>query len=87
MKQKFLWPNMNKDVQTWVQQCKQCQSVKTKQHPQTAIKHYPPPTQTFEKLNLNLIGPFSPFERLPASFLTITDRFTKECFAIDLPNS
>ena len=25
MKQKFLWPNMNKDIQTWVQQCKQSQ--------------------------------------------------------------
>ena len=86
MKQKFLWPNMNKDIQTWVQQCKQCQSVKTKQHTQTPIKRYPPPTQAFEELNLDLIGPLSP-SRGYRHILTITDRFTKGCFAIALPDT
>ena len=76
MKQKFLWPNMNKDIKTWVQQCKQCQSVKTKQHTQTAIKRYPPPTQAFEELNLDLIGPLPP-SRGYRHILTITDRFTR----------
>ena len=52
IKPKFLWPNMNEDIQTWVQQCKQCQSAKTQQYTQTPIKRYPPPTQTFEELNL-----------------------------------
>ena len=80
MKQKFLWPNMNKDIQIWVQQCKQCQSVKTKQHTQTAVKRYPPPTQAFEELNLDLIGPLPP-SRGYRHILTITDRFTKGCFA------
>ena len=86
MKQKFLWPNMNKDIQTWVQQCKQCQSVKSKQHTQMAVKRYPPPTQAFEEFNLDLIGPLPP-SRGYRHILTITDRFTKGCFAIALPDT
>ena len=86
MKQKFLWPNMNKDIQTCVQQCKQCQSVKTKQHTETPIKRYPPPTQAFEELNLDLIGSLPP-SRGYRHILTITDCFTKGCFAIALPDT
>jgi len=86
IKQKFIWPGMNKDIQTWVQQCKNCQSVKTQQHTRTAIKSYPPPTQAFEELNLDLIGPLPP-ARGYRHILTITDRFTKGCFAIAVPDT
>ena len=53
---------------------------------QTPIKRYPPPTQAFEELNLDLIGPLPP-SRGYRHILTITDRFTKGCFAIALPDT
>ena len=86
LKQKYLWPSLNKDVKQWVNQCQSCQSVKTKQHTQTPIKSYPPPNQAFDELNIDIIGPL-PVSKGYRYILTVSDRFTKGCFAIALPDT
>ena len=86
LKQKYFWPGLNKDVKQWVLQCHSCQNVKTKHHTQTPIHRYPPATQAFDELNLDLIGPLPP-SRGYHYILTITDRFTKGNFAIAIPDA
>ena len=85
LKQRFIWPNMNKDIKDWVSQCHKCQSIKTKRHTYTPIARFPPSNQAFEDLHLDLIGPLPP-ARGYHYILTITDRFTKGSFAIAIPD-
>ena len=86
LKQKYFWPSLNKDVKQRVNQCQSCQSVKTKQHTQTPIKSYPPPNQAFDKLNIDIIVSL-PVSKGCGYILTVLDRFTKDCFAIALPDT
>ena len=86
LKQKYLWPRLNKDVKEWVNQCQSCQSVKTKQHIQTAIKSYSLPYQAFDELIIDITGHL-PVAKGCRYILTISDGFTKRCFAIALPDT
>ena len=79
MKQKYIWPNLRKDVKQWVSQCQACQAVKTKHHTHSSVQSYPPPNQAFDELNIDIIGPLPPSKGYKY-ILTVTDRFTKGCF-------
>jgi len=86
LKQKFFWTTINHDVRDWVNECPNCQKVKVKSHTRTPIARFPDPTQAFEELNIDLIGPLPP-SREYRYILTITDRFTKGNFAIAIPDT
>ena len=86
IKQKFFWPNIYKDVKNWVNECNNCQRVKVKSHTQTPVARFPKPTQAFEELNIDLIGPL-PLSRGHRYIFTITDRYIKGNFAFAVPDT
>ena len=86
IKQRYYWPNMNKDIKDWVLQCSNCQLVKSKPHTKAPYASYPIATEVLSELNVDLIGPL-PESRGHRYIFTICDRFTKACFAFALPDT
>lgn len=75
--QVFFWPNMRREVNTYVSSCDVCQRVKTgNQFPGGLLQPLPLPTQIWEDISLDFI------EGLPKSegkecILVVVDRFSK----------
>ena len=55
-------------------------------HTQTPVARFPEPTQAFQELNIDLIGPLPPSKGYRYIF-TITDHYTKENFAFAVPDT
>lgn len=73
---RFVWPNMRRDVAKFTRECIRCQKSKVHRHNQSALGTYCPPNGRFEHINVDIIG------RLPPSgeynyCLTIIDRFSR----------
>ena len=86
IKQPYYWPSTNKGIKDWVMQCSNCQLVKSKRHTKAPFVSYPTATDALSEINLDLIGPL-PENRGHRYIFTISDRFTKACFAFALPDT
>ncbi|GFX06200.1 transposon Tf2-11 polyprotein [Trichonephila clavipes] len=76
MKQRFVWPSISSDVAKWARHCLACQKSKIHRHTRSPLSSFQEPSQRFDHVHLDLIGP------LPASngytyCLTMIDRFSK----------
>lgn len=83
IKSRFVWPNMGKCISEFVQRCLSCQKSKISRHVRSPLQSIALPSQRFEHINIDLIGP------LPQSddyryCLTIIDRYTRWPEAIPL---
>jgi transposase InsO family protein len=73
---RFVWPGLKKDCTAWARACVQCQRAKVIRHVQAPLKNFPPTSERFSAVHVDLIGP------LPQSdgyryCLTMIDRFTR----------
>lgn len=82
---RFFWPNMRKDVTSFVKNCLNCQKCKTTRHVKAPLSQYHLISQRFEHLNIDLIGPLPP-SRGYRYCLTIIDRCTRWPEAIPITN-
>lgn len=85
IRENFYWENMKTDVQNYIRHCKDCQlnkliRVKTKL-PMTITDT---PKGPFEKIQIDIVGPFPLTERKNKYILTIQDNFSKFADAIPL---
>lgn len=83
--QRFVWPNMDKDIKLWVQQCVQCQLCKVHRHTKSSFETIPV-VDRFKHVHIDIIGP------LPCSdgfnyCLTMIDRFTRWPEAVEMVDS
>lgn len=74
--ERFVWPNMRKDVARWARECVPCQKSKIYKHNKAALQGFNAPENRFEHIHVDIVGP------LPVSddfryLLTIIDRFTR----------
>lgn len=81
----FHWSNMKKDIQKFIQQCRQCQlrkltRVKTKQ-PMVITDT---PGSAFDKVSLDIMGPLPITRNNNIYILTIQDLLTKYSIAVPL---
>lgn len=76
IKARFVWPEMGKDIATFVQHCQGCQKSKVSRHVQAPLQSISLPSKRFEHINIDLIGPL-PQSNEYRYCLTIIDRYTR----------
>jgi len=86
---RYFWPEMRKQIKTWVNQCENCQQSKiTRHHHPTYLHSSYPQVDRFQTVHMDIVGPLSPshtFTSAPHSparyVVTFIDRATRwfEC--------
>ena len=79
----YLWPGMKGDVASYVRRCQQCQQNKPTSTPtRTPVKF--PPTDRFQTVHIDLVGPLIPSRTGKTYLFTMIDRYTKWLEAIPM---
>ncbi|GFV40166.1 hypothetical protein TNCV_3953631 [Trichonephila clavipes] len=76
MKQRFVWPSISSDVAKWARHCLACQKSKIHRHTRSPLSSFQEPSQRFDHVHLDLIGPLPP-SNCHTYCLTMIDRFSK----------
>ncbi|GFV90056.1 transposon Tf2-11 polyprotein [Trichonephila clavipes] len=76
MKQRFVWPSIASDVAKWAIHCLACQKSKIHRHTRSPLSSFQEPSQRFDHVHLDLIGPLPPSNG-HTYCLTMIDRFSK----------
>ncbi|GFS61473.1 transposon Tf2-9 polyprotein [Trichonephila clavipes] len=76
MKQRFVWPSISSDVAKWTRHCLACQKSKIHRHTRSPLSSFQEPSQRFDHVHLDLIGPLPPSNGYTYC-LTMIDRFSK----------
>ena len=85
MHERFVWPSINKDVVRMVKYCLACQRAKVCRHNKAPLSKYVLPSERFEHVNIDLVGPLTMSEGF-AYALTCIDRFTRWTEIIPIVN-
>lgn len=72
---RFVWPNIKRDVRKWAKSCIACQQSKVTRHIRSEIGTYDPVPCRFSHVNMDIVGPLPPSNGY-TYLLTIIDRFT-----------
>lgn len=76
IQQRYVWPDVHKDVARWCKLCLSCQQSKVSRHNNHRPEHLVPPDGRFEHVHLDIVGPLPTSEGF--SYLsTMVDRFTR----------
>lgn len=73
---RFVWPNMRRDVQKFVQTCIPCQKSKIQRHTYAPLATYAAPNARFDHVNIDIVGPLRPSNGY-TYVLTMIDRFSR----------
>ncbi|GFW94947.1 transposon Tf2-8 polyprotein [Trichonephila clavipes] len=76
MKQRFVWPSISSDVAKWARHCLACQKSKIHRHSRSPLSSFQEPSQRFDHVHLDLIGPLPPSNGYTYC-LTMIDGFSK----------
>lgn len=76
LRQRFVWPKMQRDVKEFVTTCISCQKAKVNRHTHSPIGTLPLPRERFRNIHIDIVGPLPP-SRDNNYLLTIIDRFTR----------
>lgn len=83
IRQKFIWPGMNKDILDWARTCLHCQRAKIHRHVKMMPEKIAIPDERFHQVHLDIIGPLPPCNGYRYC-LTMLDRYTRWPEAIPL---
>ncbi|GFX44835.1 hypothetical protein TNCV_1901481 [Trichonephila clavipes] len=76
MKQRFVWPSISSDVAKRARHCLARQKSKIHRHTRSPLSSFQEPSQRFDHVHLDLIGPLPPSNGYTYC-LTMIDRFSK----------
>ncbi|GFU34031.1 transposon Tf2-8 polyprotein [Trichonephila clavipes] len=74
--QRFVWPNIRRDIKTWVNSCHPCQRSKIYRRTKAPIGTFALPDARFSQIHVDFIGPFLPSNG-QSYCLIVVDRFTR----------
>lgn len=76
IRQKFVWPGMNKDITHWAKTCLPCQRAKISRHVKLIPDKIAVPDERFYQVHLDIIGPL-PINKSYRYCLTMIDRYSR----------
>ena len=79
----YVWQGMKAEVKRWAQQCEVCARSKVGRHVKPPITTIPVPSERFEHIHVDLVGPL-PADEGHTVILTIVDRTTRWPEAVPL---
>jgi len=72
--ERYVWPNMKRDIACWTRTCDDCQQSKVQRHVKAPLKAFTPPDCRFDSIHVDIAGPF--IQGLHLLF-TCIDRYTR----------
>ena len=86
VKERYIWPNIDKDLNEWTRSCIPCQKSKVTRHNKPQLGTFTEPDARFSHIHMDIVGPLPP-ARGHTHLLTIVDRFSKWMDAIPLKDT
>ena len=93
IKARYYWPDMDKFIREKCRECLECQQSKVHRHTKSEVKHFHLPSNRFEAVHIDLVGPLPPAKQFGETYtsnnryiLTMIDRATRWVEAVPLDN-
>ncbi|CAH8523869.1 unnamed protein product [Dicrocoelium dendriticum] len=84
--ERYVWPNMNREIKEWAANCLSCQRSKVIRHTRSPFGTFSNPDARFAHVHLDIVDPL-PASNSNANILTCIDRFTRWPVAIPIPDT
>lgn len=75
IRQRYVWPDMHRDIAKWCKNCIECQQAKVSRHVKLTPEHFVAPDGRFDQIHIDIVGPLPPSEGY-SYCLTMIDRFS-----------
>jgi transposase InsO family protein len=85
VKLRYFWPNMDRDIEAYVQQCDSCAKLKAGRQPTAPLGELPETTFPFEMTSIDICGPYPETRKGNRYLLTFIDHFSRYPETIPIP--
>jgi cleavage and polyadenylation specificity factor subunit 1 len=77
LKDRFVWPRMEKDIKRWCRECTACQRAKITRHVRSSSQSFTEPLGRFQTVHMDLVGPLPTSPDGHSYIATFIDRSTR----------
>jgi len=63
IRDRYIWPNMERDIKNWCRECQECQSAKINRHTKPGFSFQVPVTGRFQVVHVDIVGPLRPCQQ------------------------